>query len=76
MPFLYTDKATGEMRPLLEPLRHKPRGKVKRLPSVHIPPRQTVYRSRRAYRRPVPLNDLLGGLAACVLAFAVLTALA
>lgn len=76
MPFLYTDEATGEMRALLEPLRHKPRGKVKRLPSVHIPPRQTVYRSRRAYRRPVPLNDLLSGLAACVLAFAVLAALA
>lgn len=76
MSYYVTDRRTGEMTELLEPLRREPRGKVKRLPSVHVSPRQAVYRSGRANRHPVPLNDLLSGLAACVLAFAVLTALA
>lgn len=75
MTYYTTDKATGEMTPLLEPLRHKPRGKVHRLPSPHIRTRQTTYYPRRRYRRPVPMNDLLSGLAACVVALAVLTAL-
>lgn len=76
MTLYRTDKRTGEMTELLAPLHRKPRGKVKRLPSRHVRSHQTTYRPRGYYRRPRPLNDALGGLAACILALAVLSALA
>lgn len=76
MTYYTTDKRTGETTELLEPLRHKTRGKVKRLPSPHVPVRQTSYNTVRRRPRSLPVNDLLGGLAACVVALAVLAALA
>lgn len=76
MTLYYTDKSTGEMHDLLEPLRHKPKGKVKRLPSPRIvatrSPRYVQYSTRR---RPRPLNDLAFALGCSVLTLAILTGL-
>lgn len=73
MTLYWTDKSTGEMHDLLEPLRHKPKGKVKRLPSPRIvatrSPRYVQYSARR---RPRPLDDLALSLACVLLASAIL----
>lgn len=75
MTLYYTDKRTGEMTAILEPLRHKPRGKVKRLPSPRIAHQTTYHPPRRYnYRRPQPVGDLVLGLGATLLAAAVLFA--
>lgn len=65
MTYYSTNRRTGEMTPLLEPLRHKPKGKVQHLPSPRLRAHQTTYRPRNYYRRLLPLNDLLLGLGAC-----------
>ena len=76
MTLYWTDKTTGEMVPILEPLRHKPRGKVRRLPSTRIT--NTYSRSyRRASRRvsPEPIADAIQSLAMVLIALAILLAL-
>lgn len=73
MTYYLTDTRTGEMTPILEPLKHKPRGRVQRMSSPRAA-RQSTYRPRTNYRRPVPLNDLLLGLSACGVALGFLVA--
>lgn len=76
MTYYVTDTTTGEMTELLDPLRHKPRGKVRRMPQTRHKAHQTTYHPRRQYKRVNPFNDLLSGLAALLIAFAVLAATA
>lgn len=69
MSLYWTDKTTGEMIPILEPLRHKPRGKVKRLPSPRYMREYNPPRSRVTYHRGSnPLEHLLVGVAGLVAA--------
>lgn len=76
MTLYITDTSTGEMTPLdLSPLRTPPKGTVRRLPNPR-PVRTTARRRQYRRRKPVvPLNDFLAGLAALVVAFAILLAL-
>ena len=66
----------GVQTEVLDGLKRKPRGKVNRLPSPHIPARHASYKPIRRRPRPRPVNDLLSGFAACIVALAVLAALA
>lgn len=75
MTLLHIDH-NGVQTEILSGLKRKPRGKVKRLPSHHLPAYPSTYYPRRPYRRPKPLNDLLTGTAAVLIATAVLGALA